>query len=210
MTELSTRSSPVQRGPDGPYIQIPGQDLRLTNWKESDMEAAVELNNHPDIGKWACFRPYPYKPEDYDYRLNLISAHNSSAELFLSDTAPPLSALEKESELPLSAVRNSAGRLVGSCSIGPSQKEQGSWELAYDLHPSLQGKGAGKAMVAALLDLAKWLRIKRVVAFCEPVNLASAGLLKKSGFTYVGEKLQKFPEEKGGMEKVIHGYEKIL
>ncbi|WWC90282.1 uncharacterized protein L201_005215 [Kwoniella dendrophila CBS 6074] len=201
--------SPVQQGPEGPFLQLRNFDYRLTTWKEEDVDDAVELFDHPNVGKWACLRPFPYTPSHFDFISALIPQHLSIAQSFLSDNPPRLilEELAKCPMYPLSALRQSkTGKVVGSCNIGPSQKEIGSWEIAYDLHPDLQGKGIAKEMVKTLLEFSKWIGIEKVVAFCEPFNIPSSNLLKKLGFTYIGEKTLKYPEEKGGDERVIHGY----
>ncbi|WVW81198.1 hypothetical protein I302_103189 [Kwoniella bestiolae CBS 10118] len=210
MSDRPSSSTPVQQGPDGPYMQIPGYDLRLTTWKESDVDDAVELFNHPDVGKWACLRPFPYNPSHYDFIQSLLPQHQSLALSFLDPTPPPLSVLEGCPMYPLSALRDETGRVVGSCNIGPSQKETGSWEIAYDLHPSLQGRGIARAMVGVVLGFARWMGVRRVVAFCETTNIPSASLLKKLGFIYIGDRTQQYPEDKGGDIRVIHGYELVL
>ncbi|OCF72387.1 hypothetical protein I204_06766 [Kwoniella mangroviensis CBS 8886] len=205
----STSPSPVQQGPDGPYMQLQGNDLRLTLWKDTDVNDAVELFNHPDVGKWACLRPYPYGPKDYQFIASILPLHRDLASSFLNVTPPPLGNLESCPMFPLSALRDDQGRVVGSANVGPSQKEVGAWEIAYDLHPSLQGKGIGRIMVQTLIEFTGWLGVKMVVAFCETSNIPSSSLLKKLGFTYVGEKLQQYPEDKGGDVRVIHGFNNL-
>ncbi|WWC57523.1 uncharacterized protein I303_100055 [Kwoniella dejecticola CBS 10117] len=191
MTDSSTRSSPIRNGPDGPYLPVPGHDLRLTLWREADVDDAVSLFNHPVIGRWSIARPYPYTEAHFGFIASSIPQITQLAQTMgREEDAPPVLAKLAEVPLfPLSALRDTNGRVVGFCSIAKSQKEEGSWEIAYDVHPELQGKGVGTAMLRTMLGCATWLGMERVIAFVDPDNIPSAALLRKVGFTSVQQRI---------------------
>ncbi|WVR03044.1 hypothetical protein IAU60_000033 [Kwoniella sp. DSM 27419] len=204
--------SPVKLDQSGPYLPLAGQtEYRLTPWREDDVDYAVALFNHPAIGKYSCLRPYPYLPKNYDFYLPYLTQLNDFGEtLATSRTPPPPSELTKCPVSPLSALREvSIGRVVGQISFFPSPRTDG-WELAYDVHPDLQGRGLARAMIGAISDLMRYVGIKRVIAFCETTNAPSAGLLRKAGFTQFMTKMQAWPEEKGGGERETIGFAKDL
>ncbi|OCF34559.1 hypothetical protein I316_03600 [Kwoniella heveanensis BCC8398] len=211
-------TSPVKSSGDEPYLPLANNtDFRLTTIKESDLEDTIALFNHPDVGKWACMRPYPYQAAHFDFFRPHLSTLEFTAQSLASATHDdknppfPLSALTSVPVFPLSALRHtSTGKLVGVVNVGPSMREEGALEIAYDVRPDYQGRGLAKGMVEAVLRLLAWLGVERVVAFCEVTNIPSSRLLTKAGFTQFTEKLQAWPAEKGGGERLTIGFERKL
>ncbi|WWC90283.1 uncharacterized protein L201_005216 [Kwoniella dendrophila CBS 6074] len=210
------RQSPVQSGLDGPYLLLSNSDYRLTLWKDDDVQEAIDLWNHPEVGRWACFRSYPYTTQAYKWISNIIPSQLNSAETFLSNNPEEvLENLKKCDLFPLSALRDkNTGKVIGFCNIGykapEDDKPQGTWEIAYDIHPNLQGKGIGRKLIIALLDFARYAGIKEIIAYVEVLNIPSTTFLQKLGFVYFEEKTQKWPDNKGGGERIIRGYAKTL
>ncbi|WVF66776.1 hypothetical protein IAT40_001518 [Kwoniella sp. CBS 6097] len=217
---MIAQTSPVRLSDDGPYIPLANNaEFRLTTMRESDLKDTVELFNNPDVGKWACVRPYPYEPSHFNFFLPHLSGLESLARSLAmsspsdgsSPTAPALSPLTSLPVFPLSALRHTKnGVLVGVVNVGPSPREEGALEIAYDVRPDYQGRGLAKGMVEAVLELLSWLGAERIVAFCESTNIPSSRLLVKTGFTQFTEKLQAWPEEKGGGERLTIGFERKL
>ncbi|WWC67372.1 uncharacterized protein I206_101280 [Kwoniella pini CBS 10737] len=200
----------IQDGPNGPYIQLPNHNLKLTLWQETDVNDAVALFNHPDIGRWSITRPYPYTTQDYKYISSAIPSLEKLALSLINESSPDLKSISTAPIFPLSALRNNKGKVVGFCSIGYSQKEKGSWEIAYDLHPDLQRKGIATVMVKSILDFVKGLGVERVIAFVESTNIPSASLLRRCNFTFVEHKSQNWAEENGCGSRLLNWYEIIL
>ncbi|WVQ82838.1 hypothetical protein IAT38_004971 [Cryptococcus sp. DSM 104549] len=195
------------------YIPIPGHpELRLTPLSENDVDDIIALFNHPQVGKWAVRRPYPYTHDDTGFML----AQVPTAKAYLSRISASLPSPPPDTEMelfPLGVLREvKTGRMVGNAYAGVSVRdtEGGGLEIAYDLQPELWGQGLGKAMILALVAFARWSGVKRLIAFCEPENAASAGVLRKCGFSKYAEKDIEWPEEKGGGFRVFHGYEILL
>ncbi|WVQ94389.1 hypothetical protein IAU59_001468 [Kwoniella sp. CBS 9459] len=212
---MSVDTSPVKWSEKGPYIPLANNpDFRLTTMRENDLEDIIAIFNHPDVGKWACMRPYPYEATHFDFFLPHLSQLESVAKSLASalpNHLPPLSAVTALPVFPLTALRHTAtGRLVGVVNVGPSMREEGALEIAYDVRPGYQGRGLAKGMVEAVISVLSWLGAKRVVAFCEAVNIPSAGLLAKTGFVKYTEKMHTWPAEKGGGDRLLYGFERKL
>nr|ODN85747.1 hypothetical protein L203_04621 [Cryptococcus depauperatus CBS 7841] len=190
-----------------PLLNFP--EIRLTPWKEDDVDDMVKLYNTPAIGKWACRRPYPYKKEHTDFIISTLPSLDASIDIIKSSLPhPPSSPSQMQSIrcFPFSALRViSTGKVIGSVIVGPGEKEEGVWEIGYDLLPSYWGKGIGKCMILSTLEFLRWLGIKRVVAFYQPENIASGAVLSRLGFTKYVEKELEWPEEKGGDKRLVYG-----
>ncbi|ODO01752.1 hypothetical protein I350_06581 [Cryptococcus amylolentus CBS 6273] len=212
---------PIQLGPTSTsstsiaYIPLKGAEgFRLTPAGEGDLDDLVDLYNRPELGKWACRRPYPY-----------IKAHTNF--LNIPANAPILTSILRTLSLPSTSTNDdddarkarasfifnalreeSTGKVVGMVFIGPSDQSGsgsgGLWEVGYDLSPEYWGRGLGRRMVQGALEYAKWAGVTQVCAFHQPENTASAALLSKIGFTKHSERLVEWPEEKGGGKRLCY------
>ncbi|KAL0250169.1 hypothetical protein I308_103477 [Cryptococcus tetragattii IND107] len=202
-----------------PYLPIPSHpELKLTMRKESDIDDLLVLFNTPEIGKWFWRRPFPYKASDAGVFMSPIprfSAYVASTLLpsLPSPPSPPLP--HAENFFPFCVLRTASnGKMIGIVFLSPADEDKGGdegiWELAYDLLPAWWGKGVGSGMINAGLEYMKWIGGKKIIAFHEPENAASGAVLYKTGFTRVGDKKLVWPEEKGGGERVVYGWEKSL
>ncbi|KAK8844818.1 hypothetical protein IAR55_006668 [Kwoniella newhampshirensis] len=214
---------PVQVDDDGKaYIPLPGlPDFRLTPWKADDADDILRLFNYPEIGKWSCRRPYPYAESDLSFMYAPLADRDALLNLLVSALPDPLplETFDGTRFFLFGALRQvSTGRVVGDMHVGPSdrtesQSEEGgvqNWEMAYNVVPDQAGKGLGSTMINVTLDYLRWLGVNKVVAFCETVNLASGGVLRKTGFTQVKVVDIAWPEEKGGGTKPCFMYEQVL
>ncbi|WVQ82839.1 hypothetical protein IAT38_004972 [Cryptococcus sp. DSM 104549] len=194
------------------YIPIPGHpELRLTPLLENDVDDIVALFNHPQVGQWAVRRSYPYTREDTAFMFNMATMANAHlSRIPASLPSPPVDTKMELFPLGLRRVVET-GRVIGNVNAMASSRDtQGGLEIAYDLQPEYWGKGLGKAMILAVVAYARWSGVKRLFAFCEPENAASAGALRKCGFSKYVEKYIRCPEEKGGGFLFLHGYEILL
>ncbi|TYJ55153.1 hypothetical protein B9479_004191 [Cryptococcus floricola] len=219
MTDPSTDTSPIptpcpiQLDPTSGIAYIPlkgagAEGFRLTSAGEGDLDDLVDLYNWPELGKWACRRPYPYTKAHTDFYN--FPANASILTSILSTISLPSTnddAHKARASFVLNALREEAtGKVVGMVFIGPSDRtlpgSGGFWEVGYDLSPEYWGRGLGRRMVQGALGYAKWAGVTQVCAFHQPENTASAALLAKIGFTKHAERLVEWPEEKGGGSRV--------
>lgn len=85
-------------------------------------------------------------------------------------------------------VERAGGEHVGSCGYKGPPDEWGVVEIAYSVHPEMQGRGYATEAARALVGYALGNAAARVVrAHTLPDNTASARVLTKCGFTCVGE-----------------------
>jgi [ribosomal protein S5]-alanine N-acetyltransferase len=74
---------------------------------------------------------------------------------------------------------------IGELRIASREWRQG--EVGYIVHIDHWGRGIGTAIARALLEIAfESMDLHRVMATCDPRNLASAAVLRKAGMTYEG------------------------
>ncbi|WWC67374.1 uncharacterized protein I206_101282 [Kwoniella pini CBS 10737] len=194
-----------------PYIPFPEHpELRLTPWKEDDIDDLVELFNQPNIAKWGHSRPFPYLKEHVLDSLPNLGRNDIQYLTILINSlpiSPNLSIYPKTKLSPISAVRNKDEKIIGTLSVRPSSNFKGDFEISYNLHDQLTGKGIGKEMVKIGIKLAKWLGIKRLLAFTEIDNHSSKAILRNAGFTLHAERLVDWPEHRGGGKRSAYIWE---
>ena len=80
----------------------------------------------------------------------------------------------------------SSGELIGCCGLRPRSEKQ--YEIGFHLRPQFWGRGiaveAAKAVITYAFDV---LRAESLFAGHNPHNVNSAKVLKKLGFSYIGE-----------------------
>ncbi|WVQ82836.1 hypothetical protein IAT38_004969 [Cryptococcus sp. DSM 104549] len=207
-----TNPSPVVIDSDEAYIPLTGNPhLRLTPWRESDLDDAMILFNSPEVGKWARSRPYPFTPADAQTTIFSLLPATYSYLTTLRALYPSPPPFPTERIFPFGALRDmQTGHLVGRALVAQSKQIEGAWEVAYDLLPAYWGKGVGTGMLRAMLTYAKWLGVNRMIAHCEAPNLASGAILRKSGFIKIEEMEVDWPEDKGGGKRQAHRYQMFL
>src|SRR6187455_19164 len=76
-------------------------------------------------------------------------------------------------------------RVVGLGELRISSREWRQGEIGYVVHLDHWGRGVGRAIARALLGTAfESMNLHRVMATCDPRNLASAAVLQKVGMTF--------------------------
>ena len=83
--------------------------------------------------------------------------------------------------------------VVGLCGFKTEPSADGSVEIAYYTFPMLEGKGIATAMATRLVEHARKLGARRLVANSLPVINASVAVLKRNGFALLGQALD--PED---------------
>lgn len=90
--------------------------------------------------------------------------------------------------LGFSVVERATGSAVGSCGFKGPPDANGVVEVAYGIEPSHRGRGYATEAAGALAAFAFASgRVRLVRAHTRPDNGASARVLAKCGFRYVGE-----------------------
>jgi ribosomal-protein-alanine N-acetyltransferase len=83
--------------------------------------------------------------------------------------------------------RRGSGKRVGLGELKILCRRWRQGEVAYAVHVNHWGKGLGTAIALSLLTIAfDSMDLHRVVATCDPRNLASAAVLQKVGMTFEG------------------------
>ncbi|ODN78322.1 hypothetical protein L202_03966 [Cryptococcus amylolentus CBS 6039] len=207
----ATPTCPIVVDTDGSaYIPLPDHPgLRLAPRQTTDLDALVKLYNTPEIGKWFWRRPFPYPAEEISKALEKLPVQQAYlATLISSLPTPPAPLIPYTDNIcPFNTLREAdTGKLLGTVFLGPYETE-GDWWIAYDLSPEVWGKGVGSAVAKAAVDYLRWFGAKRVTGVHEPENGASGAVLRKAGFSRVGDKELEWPEEKGGGHRLVHVWE---
>lgn len=98
-----------------------------------------------------------------------------------------------------SPVGSSAGPFVGWFEL--SDAGRGVAELGYRLHPDFWGRGYATEGAAALVEHARAVGLKRVVAYAMAVNAGSRRVLEKAGLRYVRTFHEEWPDYIEGAEQ---------
>ncbi|WWC90280.1 uncharacterized protein L201_005213 [Kwoniella dendrophila CBS 6074] len=214
---------PIKVPDDGqPYIPLPNHpELRLTTWKENDIDGIIELFNLPNIGKWGHGRPYPFTREDALKDFPNIELHQKYLKILIKDlpnSSPnklidyPSSKLGPLSALKVKENKNGSEKLIGTLNLKQSTRSTNGkdWELSYYVHDNYTKQGIATDMVQKGLEFLRWLGVEKIIAFSETTNQASISVLKKSGFKIVKEGLVDWPEHRGGGTRSHYRWEQDL
>lgn len=144
---------------------MPIESLKIRRAEADDYLAIYEMFTSPDVYEGTMQLPYPSR----EYWRKRIGE------------AP-------ESVISLVAVIDD--RIIGMLSIDtypnrPRRRHVG--RLGISVHGEFQGKGVGKALMAAAVDLAdNWLNLTRLELEVYADNQAAIRLYERFGFTYEG------------------------
>jgi RimJ/RimL family protein N-acetyltransferase len=85
------------------------------------------------------------------------------------------------------AVRNDTGRLIGDGGLEIRSERFRQGEISYIVHPNYWGQGYATEIARMLLRFGfENLNLHRIMATCDPRNVASVRVLEKAGMTYEG------------------------
>jgi RimJ/RimL family protein N-acetyltransferase len=132
-----------------------------------------------------------YREQDSDAFRGLM-ADDEAARYFsrpASDAAGALLQLASLYDSPVEAFSLAitilgVDRLVGACGFRPAP-EPGTLEVFFSLLPSATGHGYATEAVAALVEHARTLGRRRLIARIADDSQASVGVLERAGFTLV-------------------------
>lgn len=154
------------RPPSTPAIEFPGLALR-----------PIELSDVPD---WYAYLALPHVLEHTSW--NLASADD------LLDPVARYNSDDPSSPIRFALQENTSGRLVGTIGFQAISPAHRTAEIAYDLHPSLWGRGIASACVRATLGWGwsegRYVRIQAVVL---DTNAPSMRVLERTGFALEGK-----------------------
>jgi [ribosomal protein S5]-alanine N-acetyltransferase len=125
-------------------------------------------------------------------RSEILDAPNLEAVMSLvADVAAALLDLyertgAEEPWLAYLARESGTRRIVGSCAF-KAPPVDGAVEIAYYTFPDSEGRGFGRAMAGALIDIARrHCRVERILAHTAPEENASVAILRSHGFVFAG------------------------
>lgn len=141
------------------------KNLIVRTLGENDIEDFYQLNSNPEVMRY--IRP--------------VKDRESSAAFLLEN-------IQLYQDFPLGRFHVSStetGAFVGLFSV-LKMSDRDALHVGYALMPWAQGKGWAKEVLQAGLQwLIKHSKEKEFYAITEPANLASAAVLKKSGFNWL-------------------------
>lgn len=161
--------------------EIKTKRLNLRGYKKSDADFVISMWNDPEMGK---YMPDPsIENMDDEYRK-------------VYDT------LEDDEECCyLIAESLVTGERIGACSFIASEDGE-TYDLGYSVHMKFWRNGYGTEMAQAMIDYAKSHGAKIITAPVNKQNAASNAVMKKLGFSIVGEHKTK----KMGTDIIIDEY----
>ncbi|MCI9094942.1 MAG: GNAT family N-acetyltransferase [Lachnospiraceae bacterium] len=161
--------------------------LFLRSFTKKDVDFAVSIWNDPDMGEYLSDPSLENMDDEYRAMLETLGEDPECCYL-------------------ISESRNT-GERIGTCSFIPG-KDGITYDLAYCVHKNHWRKGYATEMVKGMMDYAKKKGAHRFTVYVNKENTASNGVMKKLGFSVIGEKSY----HKRGTELTYSDflYEKIL
>lgn len=144
--------------------------LVLREFRREDEAAVHSYSSDPEVVRFLPWGP-SREADTRDFVLRMLEAQAS----------------DPRSGYVLAVTLRDTGRLVGGCDISLSQDNPREGSLGYCYHRDVWGQGyATEASIAMLHFAFTRLRMHRVYALCDPLNLASARVLEKCGMRREG------------------------
>lgn len=214
--------------PDGrPYIELNTRSstpIYLTPLYTTDMKSMTAVLSHPEVNRRLENVPYPYTDAESGSWVHPqkdgITIRKLKVTQIKIQTSPSEanSSMRELSDIP--AIRahspTSSGLYVGNIGLRVLSAENGSYVMGYGLHPDYQGHGIMSAAVEATLWFYSTKReeqepiVKSVKIEVVDDNPGSRRVVEKvkfeGGFVYQDEKVQSWPEVKGGGTKVLRSW----
>jgi len=181
-------SSPPARGPGA--ILLETERLIIRRPLSSDAPAFAAAVNFPEVVRNLSDRmPHPYTLEDAENFIQRVlpnaeddgpkSCYPTTCFILLKGNSPDNSSPEP--------------RLIGSMGCKPGEDVHYiQWTLGYSFTPTAWGKGYATEALRSFIRwaFATWPELNRFQAEVYSFNKASAGLLRKLGFTQEGVRKQ--------------------
>jgi RimJ/RimL family protein N-acetyltransferase len=95
--------------------------------------------------------------------------------------------MQPRREYTLAIILRATNVVIGACTLMIQRQQVWQGELGYFLHPGFWGHGYATEVAQHLLQFGFiTLRLQRIVATCDPRNIASVRVLEKVGMHYEG------------------------
>lgn len=159
--------------------------LTMCRLRASDASLLMQIANDWEVAKQTTTLPYPYRLSD--------------AEALIEHAAD---AAARGQEIILAITRSSDGRLMGLIGL---TMDTTPVEVGYWLGVPYWGQGyASEALTGVLEMAAQEMPVRELEAVVFAENQASARVLRKCGFSHIGDFTEIFPERGG--ERIVSRY----
>ena len=143
----------------------------FSKWETKDTELARLLWGDPEVTHFICASGV-FKDEEIECRLE---TEIRKGELYGVQYWP--------------LFERNTGELIGCCGLRPFEGEERAYELGCHLREKYWGKGIAKEAAEAVIAYGFGiLGAQKLLAGHHPQNIRSGKVLKKLGFTPIGEK----------------------
>lgn len=143
--------------------------LLLRKFTDDDVDAVFDYGRDPDVARFVTWKPH-VTHDDARVFVQAAMAHYAAGRIG-----------------PWAVVLKGEDRLIGSAGFVNWQPEHARAEVGYALHQSYWGRGLA---TEALREIARFafavMQVNRLVALCDPENVASARVMEKVGMRYEG------------------------
>lgn len=144
--------------------------LGFSIWEEEDYKEALELWGNPKVTRY------------------IVAGGTMSPELVKQRLIKEIKTYDSEKFQYFPIYLLESDYNAGCCGVRPYDKQKDILEFGIHLKESCWGKGLAQEAGSAVIEYAfRVLGVKAIFAGHNPINLASSKLLKKLGFTYIGE-----------------------
>ncbi|KAF5075401.1 Acetyltransferase (GNAT) domain protein [anaerobic digester metagenome] len=147
-------------------IELITSRLRLRNYTSADLDFVMSMWNDPEMGKYMPDPAYDDIDESYRKALNELQDDEECRYLI--------------------AERSDTGERIGACSFLPSPDGR-IYDLGYSVHSDHWNQGYATEMAQAMIDHAQANGAEKITAPVHQENIASNAVMKKLGFTVIGE-----------------------
>jgi RimJ/RimL family protein N-acetyltransferase len=157
--------------PDEGFTELPAERVVLRRFQPGDVDTFVAYRSLVEVARYQSWEaPYP-RAAGEDFIRQMLARHpDTPGEWF-----------------QYAVVLRSTGALIGDCGAGPNGDDVRQAEIGFTIAPEYQGRRFAAEAAHALLDYLFRSRGKhRVVACCDPRNVASARVLQRLGMRTEG------------------------
>jgi len=174
-----------------PTLPIETERLRIRAYTAADLEALLGMFGREDVSRYLN-----WEPMDRERATALLERRLRQASM------------EKEGEgLGLALEERSSGRFVGEVILRWLSEASRQGEIGWALHPDAQGKGYATEASREMLRLGfEELGLHRIIAECDPRNVASIRVMERLGMRRESHHLESMwlkGEWVGSMEYAI-------
>lgn len=153
----------------GDMPRLETERLLLRKFTQDDVAAVFEYGRDPDVARFVTWKPH-VTPDDSRAFVQAAMAHYAAGRIG-----------------PWGVVVKDEGRLIGGAGFVAWQPEHGRAEVGYGLHRAYWDQGLATEVLREITRFAfAVMQLNRLVALCEPENVASARVMEKVGMRFEG------------------------